>query len=219
MTKTRDSLLQTLLALFLCWATSAAAPGNLRVGAARVDITPPADPANPPSGKYAHERLYVRAIVLDNGSARAVLIGADQGILLENVWEAASKQIATDLDCPIENIVISCTHSHSAWGPGPFPFPRRGQAGPLHGEPGAASHQPPPPIVAQIVEAVRQAKAKLQPARVGFGTGFSYLNVNRDAIDPATRRWTQAPNLDGPSDKTVAVLKFEAFSGEAIAVY
>jgi hypothetical protein len=70
-----------------------------------------------------------------------------------------------------------------------------------------------------MVEAVRQAKARLQPARVGFGTGFSYLNVNRDAVDPETHHWTQAPNLDGPSDKTVAVLKFEAPTGEPIAVY
>ena len=58
------------------------AQGNLRVGAARVDITPASDPQNPPSGKYEHEKLYVRAIVLDNGSSRAALIGADQSGLL-----------------------------------------------------------------------------------------------------------------------------------------
>jgi neutral ceramidase len=66
---------------------------------------------------------------------------------------------------------------------------------------------------------VRQANATLQPARVGFGTGVSYLNVNRDNIDPATHLWTQMPNLSGPSDKTVAVLKFETPAGEPIAVY
>jgi neutral ceramidase len=54
---------------------------------------------------------------------------------------------------------------------------------------------------------------------MGFGTGFSYLNVNRDAIDQETHRWTQAPNLNGPSDKTVAVLKFETLSGEPVAAY
>ena len=39
--------------------------GVLRVGIARVDVTPPVNPAAPPSGKYDHERMYVRAIVLD----------------------------------------------------------------------------------------------------------------------------------------------------------
>ena len=47
---------------------------------------PPANPEYPPSGKYAHERLYIRAIVLDNGVTRAALIGADLGGLGEEVW-------------------------------------------------------------------------------------------------------------------------------------
>jgi neutral ceramidase len=200
-----------LLVLPFCCAVIQA-QGNLRVGAARVDITPPADPKNPPTGKYEHERLYVRAIVLDNGSTRAALIAADQGGLSDAVWQPASKQIAAELNCPVENIVMSATHTHSGWGPGGFPGMRALRAD-------GAANQPPPPIVGQILDAVRQAKAKQQPARVGFGTGKSYLNVNRDTVDGETHLWTQAPNLDGPSDKTVAVVEFLASSGEPIAVY
>ena len=193
---------------------------SLRVGAARIDITPAADPANPPSGKYAHEKLYLRAIVLDNGAARAALIGADQSMLFENVWAAASKQVAAELNCPVENIVLSMTHTHSAWGPGDQPFRRFGQAGGPGGRPPAPDpNAPPPPIVGKILDAVKQAKTTLQPARVGFGTGLSYLNVSRDNVDTDTHLWTQAPNLNGPSDKTVAVVKFESLEGEPIAVY
>jgi neutral ceramidase len=205
-----------LLAALLVTSAPATAQA-LRVGAARIDITPAADPANPPSGRYSHEKLYLRAIVLDNGSARAALIGADQGMLFESTWAAASKQVAAELDCPVENIVLSMTHTHSAWGPGDQPFRRVGQAGgrPPAPDPGA----PPPPIVARIVDAVKQARAKLQPARVGYGTGHSYLNVSRDNIDADTHLWTQAPNLDGASDKTVSVVKFESLEGEPVAVY
>jgi neutral ceramidase len=213
MTKPRCLRFFVVLALASSWAAAAPAQGNLRVGAARVDITPPADPANPPSGKYAHERLYVRAIVLDNGTTRAALIAADQGGIPENAYEAASKQVAAELNCPVENIVMSATHTHSAWGPGGFPGMRALR-------PGAdAGQQPPPPIVGQILDAVKQAKGNLQPARVGFGTGKSYLNVNRDVVDADSHLWTQAPNLDGPSDKTVAVIEFLDASGQPIAVY
>jgi neutral ceramidase len=206
----RKSVLpRSLLALTLWSLCATAVAANLRVGAARVDITPAADAANPPTGKYAHEHLYVRAIVLDNGSARAVLIGADQAGLPEIVWTTASKQIAKELDCPVPNIIMSATHTHSGWGPG-GPGP-----GMFHPDPNAL----PPPIVGQILDAVRQAKAKLEPARMGFGTGFSYLNVNRDVVDPGTRLWTQGPNLNGPSDKTVAVIKFETPEGQPIAAY
>jgi len=180
--------------------------GSLRAGAARVDITPPVNPDYPPSGKYAHEHLYIRAIVLDNGAARAALIGADLGGLGEDLWRNASKQIAEELKCPVENIIMSATHSHSAVPSGPPP------AGP----------PPQPPagqMLAHIMDAVRQANAKLQPAQAGFGTGFSYLNVARDAVSDDTHLWTQAPNLNGPSDKTVAVVKFATPAGEPIAAY
>ena len=46
----------------------------LKVGAAKIDITPADQPVAPATGKYDHERAYVRAIVLDNTDARAALI-------------------------------------------------------------------------------------------------------------------------------------------------
>jgi len=50
-------------------------PGNLRAIASRVEYTkPPPPPAIPPSGKYEHEKVFVRAIVVDNGSTRAALV-------------------------------------------------------------------------------------------------------------------------------------------------
>jgi hypothetical protein len=70
-----------------------------------------------------------------------------------------------------------------------------------------------------MLDAVRRAKAKLQPAQVAFGTGFSYLNANRDAVSDETHRWTQAPNLKAVSDKTVAVVTFTTPTGDPIAAY
>src|SRR6266704_1980559 len=113
MSKRRALELLVVLVCSFCWGAAISAQVTLRVGAARVDITPPADPAHRPSGKYAHEKLYVRAIVLDNGSARAALVGADQGGLSEAVWQATWKQIAVELNCPVENIVMSATHTQS----------------------------------------------------------------------------------------------------------
>lgn len=74
-------------------------------------------------------------------------------------------------------------------------------------------------LVSGLVAAAKQAKARMQSARIGFGTGNLYLNVNRDAIDEQSRLWSQEPNLDYPSDKTLAVVKIESTNGELIAVY
>ena len=183
----------------------AAERGSLRVGAARVDVTPPVNPVYPPSGKYDHERMYVRAIVLDNGLTRAALIGADTAHFNEDIWATASKQIAEELQCPVEHIIMSTTHSHSSVPAGP-------PTGTGLGLPNATA-------VSAMMDAVRQAKAGLQPAQAGFGTGFSYLNANRDAVSDETHLWMQAANLDAPSDKTVAVVTFTTPAGVPIAAY
>jgi hypothetical protein len=196
-----------LAAFFIC-SSAFGAPaerGRLRVGAARVDITPPVNPQYLPSGKYEHEHLYVRSIVLDNGVTRAALLNADLGNMPEDVWASASKQIADELKCPVENIIMSAIHTHSGVPAGP---------------PTAAPGMPPSAtIVSAMVDAVKQSKAKLQAAQVGFGTGFSYLNANRDAVSDETHRWTQAPNLNAVSDKTVAVVTFTTQAGDPIAAY
>jgi hypothetical protein len=56
-----------LLALFVAITMSASGalarsvPGTLRVGAARMDITPPSTAENPALNEFAHEKLYLRA--------------------------------------------------------------------------------------------------------------------------------------------------------------
>jgi neutral ceramidase len=166
----------------------------LRVGAAKVDVTPaPADLPKNYDGILDH--IYSRAIVIDNGTASAALISVDAGGVPDPIWQAVSKQLEADLGILAKNVLLSATHSHSV------------------------PNQPPGPYIQKIVESVRLAKQRLAPARIGYGTGVSYINVNRNIIDPKTRRWWEGPNYEGPSDKTVAVIKFESLSGEPLAVY
>jgi neutral ceramidase len=202
-------------------AALAADVGPLRVGAAHVDITPPAQ-----QGQTIRDRLYASAIVIDNGATRAALIGVDTAGLGEAFWTAASKRIAADLNCPVSNIILSATHTHSGGGMGgPPPGARGAGAPPTGAPPNAAGRGGPsgPPadteLVDKVVDAVRQANTKLQPARMGFGTGVLNLNVNRDAVHPVTHKWYQGENLAAPSDKTLAVLKFETSAGEPIAFW
>lgn len=204
----RRAIINLFLALLLTSGVTAQA-GPLRAGAARVDITPPAN-ALPAPYTSIRDHLFVRAIVLDNGVTRAALVGVDLIAIDEDLWADSSKRIARELQCPVENIVMSATHDHSSpypdWGgPNAPPDPNR--------EPFRAK------LKDAVIAAVREAKSKLQPARVAFGGGASYLNVNRDAINPETRLWYQGPNVEGVSDKTVAVLKFETLTGDPIAVH
>jgi hypothetical protein len=196
-------LLITIVTLFS--VISYAQNRSLRVGTARIDITPAVNPDYPPSGKYDHEKMFMRAIVLDNGETRAVLMGGDISNMGEEIWSVVSPKIGEELDCPTDNIIISATHSHSARSAGPPP----------EGGKGPGSEQ----VIKAILDVVAQAKTNLQPAQIGFGTGQVYLNVNRNVISKDTRLWTQAANLEGSSDKTLAVLLFTDLEGIPIAGY
>jgi hypothetical protein len=185
--------------------------GPFRVGAAKIDVTPsftpPSDPGNtnnPPRGSRGGrggrggvpsegilDHIYARAIVIDNGTTCAALVSVDTGMLGEQVWSSVSKRVESELGIPAQNLIMNPTHTHSASG-------------------GSTE---------QIFNAIKEAKEKLQPARIGYGTGVSYINVQRNIIDPKTHKWWEGANYDGPSDKTVAVIKFETTNGEPIAVY
>jgi len=181
----------------LCVPTLGAQTGALRAGAAKVDITP--DASALPLGAYTTIRdpIYARAIVFDNGHNRVALIGMDTANagLTRDDLNTISTEVCKIIDAPPENILLTNTHNHN----GIF---------------GSSSPERPPKVVAEvnrirdgIIEAARQAKANLQPARIGFGTG------ELDLLGRAT------PQTMYPPDKTLAVIKVESLTGDLIAVY
>jgi hypothetical protein len=169
-------------------------PSSLRAGAAKVDVTPAASDL-PKNYEGILDHLYSRAIVLESGNSTAALITVDAGAIPDQIWRGVTQQVEKDLGIPAANVLLTATHSHSV------------------------PQQPAPAYVQKIVESVKIAKQRLTPARIGYGTGVSYINVNRNIIDPKTKRWWEGPNYDGLSDKTVAVIKFESVTGEPIAVF
>lgn len=206
----RIAFLVCLSAQFLpgvAWAIDA---GLLKAGAARVDITPDEN-AIPRPYTSILDSLYARAIYLENGHDRAVLLNADVGGISTAVTDKVAAEISRQLDIPTANILISATHDHSAIFGGP-----RALTGGGTNPPAEAFEKK---LVAGLIQAALQARDKMQPAKIGYGTGNLYLNVNRDAIDEHTRLWSQEPNLEYPSDKTLAVIKIESLNGELIAVY
>jgi neutral ceramidase len=188
-------ILLAILIAVLPYSGLAQATGSpFKAGAAKVDVTP-LESELPDNIEGILDRLYSRAIVVDNGVTSAALITVDTGIIPDPLWKSLTQRIERELGIPIQNVLLTPTHTHSGLM-----------------RPGRDYEE-------KIFKSVKMAKEKLQPARIGYGAGVSYLNVNRNIIDPKTRRWWEGPNYDGPSDKTVAVVKFESINGEPIAVY
>lgn len=190
-----------LLGIALASQAQPAKPGPLRVGAAKVDVTP-AESELPKQYLGILDRVYSRAIVIDNGATTAALVTVDVIFLPDPVWKRVSERVSAELGIPTTNLVLAGTGTHSVPMGLPGPSLEMGEA-----------------FQDKIVESVKLAKERLQPARMSWGTGVSYLNVQRDYLDPRTHHWWEGANYAGTSDKTVAVVKFVSLSGEPIAVY
>jgi hypothetical protein len=199
----------------LALAAFGADTGTLQVGAARVDITPPEDAALPMSGysgrkegfQKIRDRIYARAIVLHDGANSAAIVTWELIGVPNPVWSQVSQQVAKETGIAPEMLLVAGVHSHSAPSPA-------GMYGPADPKSVAYTAK----AVDGVVEAVRRAKASLQPARVGAGAGRAYVNINRRESSP-DRGWVLGFNPEFPSDKTVAVVRFETTSGKPIALF
>lgn len=206
--------------------------GPLQVGAARVDITPAPDAALPMAG-YAgrtqgfqriHDHIYVRAIVLSDGASQAVLLAWELIGMPTHVWEELSQRITKELGILADNLLLAAVHDHGApslagmFGRSPAPG-APGGANPAGRTPSPATIAYTTKVENDAFEAVRRAKANLRPAQFGFGTGKAYVNINRREFFPKMGWWWLGYNPEGPSDKTVAVLKFTDLAGKPIALF
>jgi neutral ceramidase len=207
----RTSLLPFVLGIAFS-PSFGAESGTLRVGIAKVDITP-ADPtglANLWGTRFTgiHDKIYARAIFLDNGETTAAIIAVDTVEFADAT--ALVARIAKETGVQTSNIILAPTHNHNA----PM-VSLQNWSGMSKNGPAAAA------FVAQVekdlVATLKQAKAGLQPARIGVGSGTAEININRD--DRTTSGFKTGRNPEGPSDKTVWVIKFETTAGEPIAIF
>ncbi len=160
-----------------------------------------------------HEDIWVRVIVVSDGSQKVVLAGADMGSFPN--CEATAKRLNAEFGIDPLACIFSATHNHEA----PHISLAEG------GDPSFRQLETPTKIadeyskwiIEQVVDATREAIDKLQPARMGTIRGESFINVCRDL--PTPLGGLQMNNFHYNPDHELLVIKFETLDGEPIAVY
>ncbi|MDY7010742.1 MAG: neutral/alkaline non-lysosomal ceramidase N-terminal domain-containing protein [Planctomycetota bacterium] len=176
----------------------AGAPAGRRLlaGAARVDITPAGSVIMRGFGRRKstgiHDRLYVRALVLDNGNEKLALISWDK--LHINGFKKIA-QVRSEINkrtgIPEENILIGCTHTHSGC-EGPF--------------------------IRASIEAAGEAWKNRKRARIGIGSKMIYgIGTNRRTPRGAWLR-DGYPSQDVVMDNECGVIRIEDEQRNIIAV-
>ena len=162
-------------------------------------------------GQYMWVRkdVYVRAIAIDNGKKKIVLIVSEVGVA--NI-DSIKDRITIENGINKEDLLICSSHNHSC--PGPIDLDQTGEWGTSF-----------PPelykyseyVLEKTIAVAGEALNNMRPARYGYGKGNSYINVSRDE-QLNDGRWIFGRNFERPSDKTLAILKLEDLSGKMIAV-
>lgn len=207
------------------------ANGQLKAGAAIVDITPTSFPVivsghfNERSADRAYDPLYSRALVLDDGKTRLAIVVVDSCMMPRELLDTVKSLAAKSTGIPPERMLISATHTHSApsvmgiLGSRPDPnYPRF--------------------LVPQIVRSIEQAAAKLEPAGISAGVVSDPKHTycrrwiyrsDRIGLDPFGNRTMRAnmhpgyqkPDVIGPAgpvDTNLTLVSFQALDGRPIAV-
>lgn len=233
--KCRGSL---LLVLGLAVGGAVSAAQVFRAGAAVGDITPELGSIiiggfSPTPAKDVHDPLQVRVLALDDGKTRLALVVADNIGLPREVCDEAKRLVHSQVGLEPSRVLISATHTHSA--------PTAGtetSIGPNNGRGPAdiAAYQK--LIATRIADTIQVAIARLEPARVGWGSGQlpgQVYNRRWHVSDEALRRNpfggvdavrmnppAGSPALTkpaGPTDPEIPFISVQARDGRPLALF
>lgn len=174
---------------------------TIRAGVAKVDITnAQAGPVNDP--------LYAKAIVVESSETTIVLVSVDAvaigeiGYIKNDYLPAVRKRLESELGIPGQHLVVNASHCH-----------------------GVVCDD----VADRTVEAIRQAKSRMVPVKIGTGIGTEdRIMENRslrmkDGREIDVRHAYSLPPDDqvagiGPVDPKIGVVRFDRLDGSPLAI-
>lgn len=172
---------------------------TLHAGAAVRNIT-----ADAPT-KHVHDPLYAKALVLDDGTTKVVIICADIIGATKTLTSEVRRGVREKLGINPKNILLNVSHNHNTWN----------QTAKDMGE--------------RIVQAVRQAAGTMVPVTIGVGAGHEdRISMNRrlrlkNGKDWTIRRANPSPRDSdvaglGPMDPEIGLVRLDKIGGRTLAV-
>jgi neutral ceramidase len=153
--------------------------GQLRGGAAALDITPLRLPVSMTGGfqdrlaMRVHDRLHARCVVLGDGKTRIAIVICDSCLITRDIYDESKDAASKATGIPANRILTAATHTHSA--PTAVPLAQ------CNADPEYVKH-----LTRQITQAIVTADARVQPVQVGWG-------VAQVPEEVGNRRWFVKP--------------------------
>jgi len=209
------TLRNALLALLL---TAPAYPAGFRAAAVKVDITPKGPQwllgYGPRQSTGVHDPIYTRVIAIDDGRTQFFLAASEICLVSPGLYDSVAAELQRATGIPRKQFWWSVTHTHSAPEVGPPAVEKMLLANRFDHQWDRDYAQQ---ITSSLIQAVRDARAKLGPARLQIGLGMSMANINRRAKD-VDGKVSLGLNPDGPADRQIGLIRIERPDGSLLAL-
>jgi hypothetical protein len=203
------------LAFSVCGSFASAQP--LRAAAVKVDITPKTPQwllgyqARQSNG--VHDSIFHRVLALEAGGTPFYLISTDVCLFSPNFHDAVMRDLQGRTGIDPAHVWWSVTHTHAA--------PEIGPPDMYKALLGRSDHEWDREYTAfateALIDAVRSARDRLEPARLAFATTTANANINRRARD-VDGRISLGLNPDGPVDRQVNLIRVQRADGTPLAL-
>ena len=157
---------------------------DFRAGAATSNITPELGSSinggfQDGKATVIHDELNARCLALDDGKTKLVFVVADSCVIGRGIFDEAKKLVNEATSLPMENMMMSATHSHSC---GTLQAVGQSEPNPIYQR----------FVARRIADGVRRALNNLAPAKVAHGSA----SVPQQVFN---RRWRMKPGTIPPT--------------------
>lgn len=204
--------------LLLAAALELPAAAQFRASAVKSDITPanvqPLLGYGARNSTGVHDPLFHRIAGMDDGNFQFFLVSTDIALVSPSVYDDFCRDLKQETGISSHQVWWTNTHTHSAPEVGPAGLPRLFM-------PERYQHQPDwdyaKRVVRSLIDGIKDARAKLEPARLAVGEGSAMANINRRARD-VDGRIRLGLNPYGPVDRQIGLIRLERPDGSPIAL-
>lgn len=213
------------LFLFLSVSSEGADPAAVkavfRASCVKVDITP-ATPQwlhgyGPRKSEGVHDNIYHRIAAMDDGSGPFFLISTDVCTISPEFYHQTCRVLEVETGITSDRVWWSATHTHAAPHVGPQDL---GQLfSKSLGDRFSMDHDETHWLWVQqrLIDGIKDARWRLEPARMGIASGTSYANINRRGWN-AEGESILGVDPEGPVDRQVGLIRLERLDGSPIAL-
>jgi hypothetical protein len=207
-----------LLFLVLALTTSNAAAGSLRASVVKIDITPDTSQwllgYSPRKSTGVHDHLFHRIVAMDDGKTQFFLVSTDLAVVSPSFYDEVTRDLQKEVGIEPLQVWWTMTHTHSAPEVGPAGLPAVFMGERYKHEPNLEYSTW---VKNKLIEGIKEARSKLEPARLGVGWGFAVANINRRGKDVEGPSFL-GMNPDGQADRLIGLIRLEKADGKLLAL-